>query len=1042
MVDDRRRSLLKLIGVTGAAAVSGIPVTGLALDWFKPVENPLTFYPDREWESLYRDQYRHDEVKKTVCTPNCTHSCHLKVFIRNGVAVRLEPDYDFIETSGLSANWLPRGCSDAYKILAKVYGPYRIKYPMIRVGYDPSMPPRQREGQRGDGRFRRATWKECETIIATKLIELKKAKGGDTIWIYGSVPPLGFVTRVGSVIKLNALLQSHMPGFYEWYADLPPANAITIGYGTVENECNDWRNSKYIIMHGANLVETKRPDVHWLLEALERGAKLVVIDPNFTGSAAKADTWISVRHGTDSALVLGFVKVIVDEKLYEIDYVKKWTTLPFLVRSDTKKYLRAEAVIKDYDGNLVVSEEEKFARWGGEEVGKPLFVKHEEFGDYVVWDAKAKKPVPVSFKDIGDRFASMVDLDAVPLDAEIEVPNENGPPIKCKTAFRLQKETLGELTLEDITEITTVPAEAIQQVAREFASTKPACFQVGQGVNHWFHCNTAPRAMFLMAALTGNMGKAGGNVNFWAGQHSVEKLNGVFYGGMVTAYRDLSAEKKEPIFFRPVSFNYPMGKGEDPQVKRGGHDYPGSNLPPGETHFPRQNQIDFLWPVNGNWLNQVKDHDRVRDWYLLGTNPEVEPIDTVVSNDWVMTHTCDYADIVLPVPSWLEQRYGDISVGPMNGLFNYQPGQVIEPVTDAKMDGEVASSIAKAMTELLNGEPLEPFKDPPVAHFAHYFDDNPLGPEKYIEDVLAATKPQGRRPDGTQITLADIKKGPQRMTQKTFPKISLWETFNDKQHPLWTKTGRMEFYKEEDRFIELEENVIRHKEPVEVTPHRIGRPWAEAKKGKNPLWHEKGYTFAFNTPHSRHNTHSSFREIGWTEQMASQFGSWRGTGREYVIEGPETTRIPMLGEAQGEMNPGDAERLDIQDGDYARVSNDRGELVVRVITNGRIRPGGFTIYHGWWVKQLKKGSWQSLTPSHTNPSLESDEIVSRHVFMQDKQVQGYSFLVFAPTAPNRDCAVTIEKVEDGKWWPRGYRKNALMATYDGTGSTGDMDRKD
>src|SRR3989337_3997425 len=88
--------------VKGAAAVGGTAAVAalggsLALDLLKPlpdIPNPLDHYPERGWETVYRDQYRYDSTFSFVCAPNDTHNCRLTAFLRNGVMVRTEQAYD------------------------------------------------------------------------------------------------------------------------------------------------------------------------------------------------------------------------------------------------------------------------------------------------------------------------------------------------------------------------------------------------------------------------------------------------------------------------------------------------------------------------------------------------------------------------------------------------------------------------------------------------------------------------------------------------------------------------------------------------------------------------------------------------------------------------------------------------------------------------------------------------------------------------------------------------------------------------------------
>ena len=102
--------------------------------------NPLENYPNRDWEAVYQDQYAYDSSFTWVCSPNDTHECRLRAFVKSGVVLRSEQNYDNGNISDIygnqaTASWNPRGCSKGFTMHRRVYGLYRLKYPMIRQGW-------------------------------------------------------------------------------------------------------------------------------------------------------------------------------------------------------------------------------------------------------------------------------------------------------------------------------------------------------------------------------------------------------------------------------------------------------------------------------------------------------------------------------------------------------------------------------------------------------------------------------------------------------------------------------------------------------------------------------------------------------------------------------------------------------------------------------------------------------------------------------------------------------------------------------------------
>ncbi|MCZ7536981.1 MAG: molybdopterin-dependent oxidoreductase [Acidimicrobiia bacterium] len=122
--------------------------------------------------------------------------------------------------------------------------------------------------------------------------------------------------------------------------DLPVGLIQSWGTYMSEGTADDWFLSDYIMIWIGNPSYTRPADAHFIWEARYRGAKVVSIAPDFSPSTPHADRWVNVRMGTDAALALGMVNVVINEGLYDEEFVKEQTDLPFLVRDDTGRFLR------------------------------------------------------------------------------------------------------------------------------------------------------------------------------------------------------------------------------------------------------------------------------------------------------------------------------------------------------------------------------------------------------------------------------------------------------------------------------------------------------------------------------------------------------------------------------------------------------------------------------------------------------------------------------------------------------------------------------
>ncbi len=134
-----RRAFLRWLGVGagGAAFEWGMP--GGLLAAIDPEDNPLSRTVPREWEKVYRDQYHFDSTFDWVCSPNDTHACRVRAYVRNGIVTRSGSTYDYQTYADLygnraTNNWNPRQCAKGYTFHRVLYGPYRLRHPIVRRG--------------------------------------------------------------------------------------------------------------------------------------------------------------------------------------------------------------------------------------------------------------------------------------------------------------------------------------------------------------------------------------------------------------------------------------------------------------------------------------------------------------------------------------------------------------------------------------------------------------------------------------------------------------------------------------------------------------------------------------------------------------------------------------------------------------------------------------------------------------------------------------------------------------------------------------------
>src|SRR5512140_3133291 len=263
-----------------------------------------------------------DRVVRTTCSPNCTGSCGQLAFVRDGVVVKIQQAADYPDVA-----YRPRGCMKGLSYHTLIHGPDRIMTPLSRTGV------------RGSGEFRAATWEEALNRIAGDMSRIGETFGWDSIHVFGQVPGSGYVHK-GANYRACALLGMTHGTSFDFNGDLPMGMPITFGVQNAEHEAKDWANSRFLILVGANPVETRIPDVHFIWDAVDAGARLVVVDPTYSGTASKADSWLQIAPGTDAALGLGLVRQILADGTADLDFVRTYSDAPLLVRGDTGRRLR------------------------------------------------------------------------------------------------------------------------------------------------------------------------------------------------------------------------------------------------------------------------------------------------------------------------------------------------------------------------------------------------------------------------------------------------------------------------------------------------------------------------------------------------------------------------------------------------------------------------------------------------------------------------------------------------------------------------------
>jgi len=891
----------------GGATPPAIP--GVTLDY-----DPLKSYPYRGWEELYRRQYAWDKVVRSTHSANCTGSCSWKVYVRDGVMVREEQAADYPPISPELPDYNPRGCQKGACFVEYVYGAQRVKTPLIRVG------------ARGEGKWRRASWDEALGLIARKLVANIYEHGPDTNFFFSVIPAMSPVSFCAGS-RLAHFTGGVFMSFYDWYCDLPPGEPLTWGVQTEACECADWFNAKTMVLWGSNINATRIPDAHFAWEARYNGSKVVAIFPDYNSSSIHADLFLGVRPGSDATLALGAARALIAENGIDLPYVREQTDLPFLVVKRTGRFLRHSDL----------------AAGGKEDV-------------FYLWDEASGKAVEAP----GSMGSSRKELHLrgvrPALTGDFTVAGPGGTALEVTPVFALLKRELAAYTVERVVAETGVRAEDFAEFVR-LLQRRPAMIIHGAGINHWFHNDLLNRALILLVAITGNVGKNGGGFNHYVGQERIWPEHGFKKLGFprgpkkqrwqnTTLWTYVHSDQRD----RELHAGKPIDWYIAESVKRGWMPlWPKQPDPIRPTRKPR---ALLIW--RANYLNQAKGNEHIlRSLW--------RDLDLIVDINYRMDTTALHADVVLPAATYYEKT--DLNSTDCHSYI-HPFGKVLDPLFESKTDWDVFGALAQAIEKEVKSRGLPPFDDAELGWkrdltrlHADWSDDGKLVRDEAAADFILAHSDETKG-----MTYAALQSGPKRFvatdptawTSDVRPGLAYtpFQHQVENKKPWRTLTGRQQFYIDHPWYLDLGEALPVAKAPL---------------SGRYPLF--------WNTPHGRWSIHSTWRDNRYTLRLQ------RGLPIAYL-------------------SPEEAEKRGIRDNDWIKIFNEGGYCVVKVKILPGEPPGRITMYHGW-EKYLgfQHGGWQSLTRVRINPT----QLVGKYGHVN------FRLNYWGPTGNNRDCRVDVAR---------------------------------
>ena len=533
-------------------------------------------------------------VKTTTWSPGpgCHGGCGVLAHIKDGKLVKIEGDPDHPMNQG-------RLCARALAMTQYVDHPDRLRHPVKRTG------------NRGEGKWQRITWAEAFDLIEEKMNKIREEHGPESMvfnvgtgrdiysWIcmlayaYGSPNVMfGLSGQACYGPRLSAVItvQGDFAVFdaAQWFPDrykdpryTPPECMIIWGYN-IHATCPDNQFG------------------HWIVDLMKKGTKIICIDPRLSWFASRSKHHLRLRPGTDSALVMGFLNVIINQDLHDQQFLKRWTNGAHLIREDTGKLLR----------------EDDLTDTGSH-------------GNFAAWDTENARPVIWESADVAYR-----DSQASPaLSGQWEVVLANGDTVRCHTAWDEFRREVDTYPLDRVEAITGVPAKEIRAAAELYAKSKPASIHWGVAVDMTPALTPLVTGITALWALTGNLDVPGGNVFARFAFDVVSYALPGTTGPIRLKTKEMDKPRIGADRFMPLNKFYWRCQTD-------------MTLDQIFTEKP--------YPIKGMWIQTAGIMQG------LGMDPKrwkkaLEKLDFVVAVDLFHTPTTQYADVVLPAATFLEK---------------------------------------------------------------------------------------------------------------------------------------------------------------------------------------------------------------------------------------------------------------------------------------------------------------------------------------------------------------------------------------------------
>lgn len=550
----------------------------------------------------------------------CVSRCGAIAVMENGRFMALEPDPSHPTGKAL--------CAKGRAAPELVYHPDRLLYPLKRT---------RPKGDPDPG-WQRISWDEALELTATNLRKIAAEHGPESV-VFSVVSPstsasddwIVWLQRlVNAFASPNVCVSMELCGWGRYLA-----TTYTFGASVPGAYMPDLERARCILFWGYNPNLARLTHAVGTIDALKRGARLIVVDPRRTGIAKKADSWLQVRPGTDGALALGLAHVMIERGWYDREFVRQWTNGPLLVRADNGRFLRHSDLSTDGSAQA-----------------------------YVAWSEAAQRPI---FFDAARGVYTGDDPDPA-LFGTFTIETLHGEVI-CQPAFELAAELCHRYPPERVEAICGIEPARVEEAARLLWEARPVAYYAWSGVEMQTNATQIARAIAQLYVLTGSFDGPGGNVLFAAVPTANVDGRELLPAAQRTRALGLPDRPLGPARwqFATTEEIYRGILAQEPYAVRG------------------------LVGFGANLLLSHSDSLRGRE--------ALAALDFYVHTDLFMNPTAELADVVLPVASAFEREALKIGfdVSPDAQSLVQLRQRIVEPRGEARSDMEIIFELANRL---------------------------------------------------------------------------------------------------------------------------------------------------------------------------------------------------------------------------------------------------------------------------------------------------------------------------------------------------------